>query len=257
MIEGIRKLGWPAIELRLWQEWDEGDLIQVAGRVRATGVEVGSVHVPPDSEALLSTPGHERDAEHLMEKCLAAALAAGAKVAVIHAWDLRHPEFSRDVLTRNLNGSARFFESRGVTLSVESIPGHTRMLPVVAARCPEVTFTADTRWAALEDSWDLLSGLIPRLTNIHVQTYVDPVPGGGVALGRTALPAGAAAHADSAAAAVTGGGADAGRPFDAERVMRRFAHAGYAGLVTLEPNGVPGVNETHLRQALEMLAGWR
>lgn len=237
MLDGVRKLGWPAVELRLWQEWDEGDLAQVARRVRDAGIVVNSVHVPPDSEVLLpmrGQPGNSGALADLMERSLAAALAAGARVAVVHAWDLRLPTFSSETLVENLARFAATFGGEGVSLSVENIPGHVRMFPLIAEACPEVSFTADTRWSAHECSWDLLLGLVQRITNIHVQTYIDPIEGGGVTLGRL----------------------DTCGPFNAQREVRRFVESGYAGLVTLEPNGVPSITETHLRQALEMLQGW-
>jgi sugar phosphate isomerase/epimerase len=212
-------------------------MVQVARRVRDAGAEVNSVHIPPETETLLSTPGHGRDAVDLMDKCLSAALAAGARVAVVHAWDLRCPEFSQSCLIEGLNRFGRSFGDRGVSLSVENIPGQLRMLGIIADSCAQVSFTADTRWAAMEDSWGLLSDLIPRLTNVHVQTYVDPLEAGGVTLGRTGTGLGA-------------------KSFHAERVMRSFAEGGYSGLVTLEPNNVQNIDETHLRQALEMLSRW-
>lgn len=234
MMEGVRLLGWPAIELRLWQEWDEGDMTTVAGRAKDAGLEINSVHIPPDSEVLLSTLGCLDAARDLMDKCLQAALAAGARVAVVHAWDLRRPQFSQGALVDNLNLFSQALAQHGVSLSVEGIPGHVSMLPVIARACPGVSFTVDTQWASLEDSWDLVNHLMPRVTNVHVQTYVDPIEGGGVAMGRTA----------------------AGRRFDAEKVIRGLTAGGYAGLVTLEPNGVPGVSEIHLRRALRNLEEW-
>ncbi len=232
MLDGVLKLGWPAIELRLWQEWDD-DLVAVARKAHDAGFQVNSVHVPPDSEALLSTPGCQQAAQKLMDKCAEAALAAGARVAVVHAWDLRRPQFSEGTLLDNLNALAGRLGSQGVSLSVESIPGHVRMLPAIAQSCPGVSFTPDTQWAALEDSWALLKSLMPRTVNVHVQTYVDPVPEG-VALGRTAT----------------------GWSFDAEAFARGLVTAGYRGLVTLEPHGIPAVGETHLRQALDRLQSW-
>ncbi len=232
VLEGARQLGWPSIELRLWREWDEGDLASVARRAKDEGFTVNSVHIPPDSEALLSTPGRAHAARELMDQCFEAALAAGARVAVVHAWDLRLPDFSREVLVENLREFSQAAASLGITLSVEGIPGHTEMLPLIEEACPSVSFTFDTRWTALSGSWTLMDRLLKRTSNVHVQTYVDPVSGG-VALGRT-------------------GGAG----FDAEKVVRGLASRGYKGLLTLEPNGVFGAGCDLLRLALLDLQRW-
>lgn len=237
VLGGIAALGWPSVELRLWQEWDEGDLAQVARRVRDMGYHVGSVHIPPDTEALLPMMGQEdgpcEALSSLMRRSLEAALAAGARVAVLHAWDLRLPTFSKAVLVENLNRFCEMFSRQGVALSVENIPGHIGMLPAIAAGCPAVSFTADTRWTAHQNTWEFMRGFLPRLTNLHVQTYIDPA-GEGVVLGRLGTC----------------------EPFDAEREVRAFLDRGYTGPVTLEPNGVASAGETNLRRALEMMESW-
>ncbi|HAI21450.1 MAG TPA: hypothetical protein DCM14_06125, partial [Clostridiales bacterium UBA8153] len=60
-----------------------------------------------------------------------------------------------------------------MTLSVETIPGHSGLLPGLVKACPLATYTADTQWAALDGSWAQLYALVPKITNVHVQTYVD------------------------------------------------------------------------------------
>jgi len=234
MLKGMRALAWPSVELRLWQEWDEGDMAVVAASVRDAGFLVGSVHLPPETEALLSVPGSEREAKVLMDSCLKAAREGGAKVAVVHAWDLRIPRFSQHTLHESLCRFGGEFGSSGVSLSVEAIPGHTDVLPELVRTCPGVSFTLDTQWACLENSWRLHPALMPRVTNYHVQTHVDLAADGGVVLGRTG----------------TGPG------FDAETVVRGLVTAGFEGLVTLEPRGVPKAGETQLRQALRKLEAW-
>lgn len=237
VLGGIAALGWPSVELRLWQEWDDGDLARVARRVREAGFTVGSVHIPPDTEALLPMAGQEdgpgQALSSLMDRCLGAALAAGARLAVIHAWDLRLPTFSVDMLLKNLERFSLAYTREGVTLSVENIPGHARMLPLLADACPGLTFTADTRWTAQQGSWELMRGFASRITNLHVQTYIDPA-GEGVSLGRLGTCA----------------------PFDAEGEVKALLGKGYAGPVTLEPNGVAGAGGVPVRKALEMLNSW-
>ncbi|MGE5578905.1 MAG: sugar phosphate isomerase/epimerase family protein [Bacillota bacterium] len=234
MLEGIRKLAWPVVELRLWQEWDEGDMPSVARRVREAGVTVNSVHLPPESERLLSTPGCGEAVQSLMDECLSAALEAGARVAVVHAWDLRLSQFSQSVMTENL---CRYFEAysrSGVSLSVEAIPGHSALLPEVLRGCPGVAVTLDTQWACLENSWRLFEQQKTRVNNVHVQTRVEIGGDGDVTLGRTNM----------------------GPGFDAESVVKGIAAGGYAGPVTLEPTGVPAIGETEIRRALHKLDAW-
>lgn len=234
MLRGIRRLAWPSVELRLWQEWDEGDMAAVAGKVREAGFRAGSVHLPPETEALLSVPGSEDKAGALMDLCLDAAKEAGATVAVVHAWDLRIARFSQRTLVESLRRFGDTFGAAGVSLSVEAIPGHTDLLPEVHLSCPGVSFTLDTQWACLENSWRLHPALMPRVSNYHIQSYIDPSGDGGVTLGRTG----------------------AGPGFDAEATVKGLCAGRYQGLVTLEPRGVPEAGEVQIRTALQKLEEW-
>lgn len=234
MLEGIRKLAWPAVELRLWQDWDEGDMLSVARRVRESGVTINSVHLPPESEWLLATPGCSDEAQRLMDVCLSAALEVGARVAVVHAWDLRRSQFSQSAMIENLCRYSEAYSESGVSLSVEAIPGHSALLPEILRCCPGVAFTLDTQWACLENSWRLLEQEKTRVNNVHVQTRLEIGGGGEVILGRT----------------------NVGPGFDAESLVRGLVAGGYAGLVTLEPTGVPATAEPEIRQALRKLETW-
>ncbi|HHX29399.1 MAG TPA: TIM barrel protein [Firmicutes bacterium] len=235
-LEGIGKLAWHAVELRLWLEWGEGALTEVAARIRDMGVTVGSVHAPPETECFLSTAGHEDEARALLSKCAEAARACGAGTVVVHAWDLRRPAFRRKVLVDSVCRAAELMHSQGLTLSVENIPGHTDLLPLLAGTCPELAFTIDTQWTALEGSHDMLSGFLPRVNNVHVQTFVDTQVDNPLAvrLGRTTT----------------------GCDFDAEGFVRELADKGYQGLITLEPRGVPAAGVSTIRAALELLECW-
>lgn len=233
-MRGMRVLDWPSVELRLWQEWDESDMAGVAARVRESGFSVGSVHLPPETERLLSTLECAEQASDLMDRCLEASQAAGAAVAVVHGWDLRVPGFSQRVMHESLRRFGERYREAGVSLSVEAIPGHVELLPEIRSCCPQVTFTLDTQWASFEDSWGLHPGLMPQVTNFHVQTHIDSSDDGSVLLGRTG----------------------AGPDFDAEAVVRSLAACHYCGLVTLEPRGVPGAGQLQLRLALRKLEIW-
>lgn len=233
VIRGVRVLGWPAVELRLWEEWEAPDFAGVARQVTCPGTAVHTVHAPPETERLLGCAGCGEIAETLLFKCAAGARVAGARGLVLHAWDLRLTDFRLDLLIENLNKFALAMPA-GLALSVETIPGHVEVLPDVLRDCPDVMVTVDTQWVALQGSWEFAYGLMPRVSNLHVQTRVEVGEDGSVLMGCTR----------------------AGSRFDAEKVVREFVSLGFEGTVTLEPQGVPGITPEQLRRALMLLEEW-
>lgn len=231
-INGISLLAWPFVELRLWEEWNR-DFVEVATQVCQTGVDVLTVHAP-SLEELLAVPGREDTAAHILRRCADAAVAADARAVVVHAWDLRLSGFDPGTLTANLTRACRELSARGLVLSVENIPGHRQILPVVLEACPDLAVTVDTRWTVAEQSWDLMLSLAPRVNNIHVQTFLDVEEATGGA-GRVSL-----------------GRTSAGE-FDLPAVLGAFLSRGFRGAVTLEANNVPQPGDIHLRNALVVL----
>jgi sugar phosphate isomerase/epimerase len=231
-LKGVSLLAWPFVELRLWQEWNQ-DFVDVARRVRQAGADVLTVHAPP-LEELLSVPGREDAAASMLRRCADAAVAADARAVVVHAWGPRLSGLDLGTLTANLTRACGELSGRGLVLSIENIPGHSEILPVVLEACPDLAVTVDTRWTVAEQSWDLMLSLAPRVNNIHVQTFLDVTDTGGgaghVSLGRTS----------------------AGE-FDLPGVLRAFLSRGFRGTVTLEANNVPPHGDIHLRNALVML----
>lgn len=225
-IKGVSRLGWPFVELRLWDEWKQ-PFAEIASEV-SQYADILAVHAPPVTEQLLSLPDQHL-AHSVIEKCAEVALGAGAKLVVVHAWDLRWGNFDMATLMRNLNDVARRLLDRGLQLSIENIPGHRTLLPDIASSCPDLTFTIDTQWTTLENSWDLVYSLTPRVDNIHVQTYID-VADDNPRLGR-----------------VSGG------RFEPGEVLREFVTRGFKGLITLEPKNVPENGDAYLTKALVMV----
>lgn len=226
IIEGVSLLGWPSVELRLWDEWNR-PFVEVASQARNYS-EVLSVHAPPVTEELLSM-SDSNPAHSIIEKCIQCALVAGAKLLVIHAWDLRRKSFNMESIIRNLNNEANYCLDKGIQLSVENIPGHSILFPYLVDQCPQITFTIDTQWTALENSWQLVYTLTPRVNSIHVQTYIDVIDGS-LRLGR-----------------VSGG------EFEPGQVLREFVNRGFKGLITLEPKNVTENSDAYLKKALVML----
>ncbi len=225
-IEGVSQLGWPFMELRLWDEWNR-PFTEIASQVSQYS-EVLAVHAPPVTEQLLSSPDQHL-AHSVIEKCAEVVLGAGTKLVVVHAWDLRRKSFDMATLIRNLNDEARRLLDRGIQLSIENIPGHPTLLPDIAGSCPDVTFTIDTRWTTLERSWELVHTLTPRVDNIHIQTYIDIVDDS-PCLGRVSE----------------------GR-FEPGEVLTEFITRGFEGLITLEPKNVTENGDAYLRKALVMV----
>ncbi len=233
VLRGIKTLGWPAVELRLWAEWGQPDFAEVARKVRGQGVAVHTVHAPPDTERILGCAGLKEHAMALLMRCAAGAEAAGARGIVVHAWDLRISGFHLPLLIDNLGALAHAMPA-GVVLSVETIPGYLKVLPDILRDCPDVMVTVDTQWVSLEDSWDFVYQIASRVNNLHIQTQVNTTGSGDVQLGRTQY----------------------GPYFDAEKVVREFISRGFRGAITLEPQGVSGTTPEQLRQALLLLEKW-
>ena len=225
-VEGVRRLGWPFVELRLWEEWNR-PFIDIASQI-SRYADVLAVHAPPVTERLLCLPDAS-PARSVLQRCSEVATGCGAKVVVVHAWDLRLSNFDKTTLIRNLNDEAARLAESGIRLSIENIPGHSVLLPDIAASCPGVTFTIDTQWTTLENSWELVRTLTPRVDNVHVQSHIS-VTDDGPYLGR-----------------VSGG------RFQPSEVLAGFVGRGFKGFLTLEPKGVSQNGEVHLTKALVML----
>ncbi|MEW6308051.1 MAG: TIM barrel protein [Bacillota bacterium] len=226
----VQLLAWDAVELKLegaW--WSPSEFVEAARRLVDAGVSVATVHAPNRFERLLGFPGRTGEALALLQACLATASTAGASTLVLHGWDLRLPGFDPEQMVAGINACAE--ASGQVTLSIEALPGFTRMLPLIVQACPAVTWTADTKWATVDGGWEKLFGLAGRIDNVHVQSRIEPVGENGVVLGQT----------------------EAGY-CDVPATLARLAASGCGGAITFEPNGVRPGEAASVHRALRALA---
>jgi len=230
LVAGIREVGWPNIEMRLWDRWQPAHYAGYLEKVLATGVIARTVHAPPRTEDLLSgrTPD---EAIEVFDGCVAAARMAGSRAIVFHAWDLRKASFDPRSLVSNLQAVHERYAGEGLALCLEALPGYSTLLPLLEKECPYLQFVADTQWAAVEGDWRPLLDRTPRVTGLHVQTFVDVSGEGEMVLGRGRF----------------------GAACDVRSVIREMRARGFSGEVTLEPLGVTS-DRSPLRQALRYLA---
>jgi len=232
LVVGIRELGWPRVEMRLWNKWRPALYVDYVEKVLATCVSVKTLHAPALTEDLLST-GAPDDAAAVLDRCVDAARTAGSRAVVFHAWDLRKTSFDLSALVSNLQALHEKYGREGLVWCVEALPGYSTLLPVLERECPHLRFVADTQWAAVEGDWRPLLDRIPRVCGLHVQSHVDFDETGRVVLGRARL----------------------GAACDVPGIMRDMRAQGFSGEVTLEPLGVTHSGRGPVRQALEYLAG--
>ncbi len=229
LVAGIREVGWPNIEMRLWDRWQPARYVGYVERVLATGATARTIHAPPLLEGLLSgrTPD---DALEVLDGCVAAARVAGSRAIVFHAWDLRESSFDLRALVSNLHALHERYGGEEMAWCLEALPGYSRLLPLLEKECPYLQFVADTQWAAVEGDWRPLLDRVPRVTGLHVQTYID-VSEGQPVLGRGRF----------------------GAACDVPGIIRELRVRGFSGEVTLEPLGVSS-DKSPLKQALLYLA---
>ena len=231
LVLGIRRLGWPRVEMRLWNKWQPARYVSYLESVLATGVLVPTIHAPALTEELLSRTAPD-DAGAVLDKCVEAARAANSRAIVFHGWDLRKPAFHRSALVRNLQALHERYLREPLVWCVEALPGYGTLLPVLERECPYLQFVVDTQWAEVEGDWRPLLERTPKVCEIHVQSHIDFDEGGRVMLGRARLGAGC----------------------DVPSIIRTMYAQGFSGEVTLEPLGVTPSGAGQIRRALEFLA---
>ena len=156
-------------ELSIYREWDEHSVVETL-----TGLDVATAHADKSIGATLSTddPAFDR-----FERDCRIAAALGARLVVLHLWEL--PDGDR-FLERNLDRLPRLLdtaEEHDLTLAVETIPCSVGA-PVdnVSRACERderCRVTLDTEFLALHGQLDRAPGLGDRIAHVHAKDY-DP-----------------------------------------------------------------------------------
>jgi hypothetical protein len=196
--------------LAAWQDSRRYTPGELAGRLRATGLPVLSVHANRDVGICLCS-GDAQDlirGQKLIHSSLALAEKVGAPVCVFHLWDTWKDAFDPTVLQRVLREAAA--DHPAVKASVENVPTRlTGSTPFDLVQQFE-WITLDLQWAALYDELDRFESVLDRIVNVHLR-------------GRLA---GNTWRLDGAPF----------RFYEALRLLRQ--EWGYRGLLTMEPAGL-------------------
>jgi sugar phosphate isomerase/epimerase len=232
MVVGVSRLGWPRVEMRLWNKWPPADYVGNLESVLTTSVSVPTIHAPALTEELLSRATPD-DAGVVLDRCVQAARASLTRTIVFHGWDLRRPQFDEKALVRNLNALQERYAREPLVWCAEALPGYSTLLPLLERECPHLRFVLDTQWATVEGDLRMLLDRTPVISGIHVQSFLDFDSDGSIVLGRTRF----------------------GASCDVREIVRELQVNGFSGEMTLEPLGVTQSECGPIRKALEFLVG--
>jgi sugar phosphate isomerase/epimerase len=156
-------------ELSIYREWDEHRVVELLD-----GLAVRTAHADKSIGATLST---EEPAFGRFERDCRIASALGARLVVLHLWEL--PDGDR-YLERNLGRLPRLLdiaEEHGLTLAVETIPCSAgRPVENVLRACEtdeRCRVTLDSEFLALHGQLDRAGELGDRIAHVHAKDF-DP-----------------------------------------------------------------------------------
>jgi sugar phosphate isomerase/epimerase len=172
LVAGARELPCDGFELSIYPSWvDDAD--RVAAEIAALGLPIDTAHAEKSVGARLSEG--DRRAVDRLEGSARIAAEAGARLLVLHLWELplgdRHLERNLELVP----ACADVAEAAGLTLGVETIPCSVGSPLANVARAierePRCVAVLDTEFLAHHGELDdaLTAGL--ALGHVHVKDY--------------------------------------------------------------------------------------
>jgi sugar phosphate isomerase/epimerase len=231
LIADARDLPCAGFELSIYPGWLD-DVDTVAEGIAALGLPIETAHAEKAVGAWLSE-GDPQAVERL-ERSARLAAHVGARLLVLHLWEL--PLGDRQ-LERNLHllpACADVAERAGLTLGVETIPCSVGSPLANVARAverePRCVAVLDTEFLAFHDELDAAPDAGLPVGHVHVKDFAGKIRHGDPRT-RYLLP---------------GEGA-----LDIDACLDRLRTGGYDGTVTLEPSAVDpdgGLDRTRLAE---------
>jgi sugar phosphate isomerase/epimerase len=190
ILEHASKLGAPALELALYSEW-YGHLDEVVEDLGKAELTFRAVHADKKIGAGLGSDDAEEadEALALLEVNCRVAAALGAKILVLHLWELPTGDEQIERNLERLPACLDTAEAYGVALALETIPGQAGTplanLRLAVERDPRCVVTLDTEFLgfygqlaeSVEADW--LSA-DKRVRHVHLKDFNGRLREGGV-----------------------------------------------------------------------------
>lgn len=208
--------------LAAWQDSVRYTVDEIGNRLQERRLPILSVHANRDVGICLCSKGEAdiRRGRQLMHEALSLAEKVGAQVCVFHLWDTWKQSFDPVLLHGVVAEIAPLYPR--VKVAVENVPthlpGHTPFALVHGF--PWVTL--DLRWAALYDELKEFAAIKERVANVHLRGHLEG--------DRWVLPNASFAF------------------YEALDLIRN--QWGYAGLITMESDGLSRSGLHEFRRAL-------
>jgi sugar phosphate isomerase/epimerase len=218
LVADVRGLPCDGFELSIYPSWIE-DVDAVADDIASLDLPIETAHAEKAVGARLSEG--DRAAVERFERSARLARAAGARLLVLHLWELplgdRHLERNLELLPACADAAER----HGLTLGIETIPctvgSPVANVAQAIEREPRCVAVLDTEFLAVHDELEAAPDAALPVGHVHVKDY-----------------AGRARNEDPRTRYLLPGEGS----LDLEGFFRRLAANGYDGTVTLEASAV-------------------